>query len=124
MTCGRPCLLCPMRLRHLMIGMFLLPLLAFADQKGGSDAILPPQFAGWQQSGTPKLSTDPATADPTNAALLKEFGFTDFESATYTRDGGRKLSVKAARFADASGAYGAFTYYRSAEMLKEDVGAQ
>ena len=113
-----------MKLLLVIVGLFLLPLLAFADQKGGTSAILPQQFAGWQQSGAPKLSTDPAVADPTNAALLKEYGFTDFESATYTRDDGRKLTIKAARFGDASGAYGAFTYYRSPEMLKEEIGNQ
>ncbi len=109
----------------LIAGIFLLSLLAFADQKNTGPAvpaILPRQFAGWQQTGTPKLSTDPAAADSTNAALLKEYGFTDFESASYRRDDGRTLTIKAARFADASGAYGAFTYYRTPEMLKEDVG--
>jgi hypothetical protein len=61
-------------------------------------------------------------ADPTNAGVLKEYGFTGFESGSYTRDDGRKLTIKAARFEDASGAYGAFTFYRTPEMLKEDIG--
>ena len=56
-----------------------------------------------------------------NAALLKEYGLTDFESATYTRDDGHKLNLKAARFADASGAYGAFTYYKMPQMLTEKI---
>ena len=56
--------------------------------------------------------------------LLKEYGFSDFESGTYLRDDGRKLSVKAARFADASGAYGAFTYYKMPQMLKETIPDQ
>ena len=70
------------------------------------------------------MSNDPAVADPANAALLKEYGFTDFESATYTREDGRKLTLKAARFADASGAYGAFTYYKLPQMLKETIPDQ
>ena len=86
--------------------------------------LLPKQFGGWQISGTPQISTDPAVTDPTNPALLKEYGFTDFESATYARDDGRKLSIKAARFADATGAYGAFTFYRSEQMLAEKIGDQ
>jgi len=86
--------------------------------------LLPEQFAGWQVSGSPRLSTDPAVADPANAALIKEYGFTDFASATYARDDGRKLALKAARFADASGAYGAFTYYKAPEMLVEKIGDQ
>ena len=63
-------------------------------------------------------------ADPANAALLKEYGFTDFQSGTYIRDDGRKLTLKAARFADASGAYGAFTYYKLPQMLKETIPDQ
>jgi hypothetical protein len=74
-------------------------------------AILPTQFAGWEIPGAAKIKTsrDPAAADPVNAALLKEYGFTDFASATYIRKDGRKLVVRAARFGDASGADGAFT---------------
>lgn len=87
-------------------------------------AILPQQFAGWQISGSAQTSKDPAVADSVNAALLKEYGFTDFESGTYVRDDGRKLTIKAARFADASGAYGAFTYYKMPQMLKETIDTQ
>src|SRR5215475_1059564 len=74
--------------------------------------ILPANFAGWQLQGNLQTSTDPATADPTNTAILKEYGFTEFASGAFTRDDGRKLTIRAARFADASGAYGAFTYYK------------
>lgn len=86
--------------------------------------ILPQQFGGWELSGSPRTSTDSAVADQVNADVLKEYGFNDFESATYTRDDGRKLTVKAARFADASGAYGAFTFYKTPEMLIEKIGDQ
>jgi hypothetical protein len=86
--------------------------------------LLPLQFSGWQISGSPQTSKDPAVADPANATLLKEYGFTDFESGIYTRDDGRKLTVKGARFADASGAYGAFTYYKLPQMLKETIPDQ
>ena len=57
-----------------------------------TSAILPQQFAGWQISGSAQMSKDPAVADSVNAALLREYGFTDFESVTYTRDDGRKLT--------------------------------
>jgi hypothetical protein len=87
-------------------------------------ALLPQQFSGWRISGSPQTSQDPAVADPANAALLKEYGFSDLESATYTRDDGRKLSLKAARFADATGSYGAFTYYKLPQMLKETIPDQ
>src|ERR1039458_4719136 len=78
--------------------------------------ILPKQFAGWQMQGAAQASKDAAAADPTNAALLKEYGFKDFESATYQSDDGRTLKIRAARFADASGAFGAF---RSEEHTSE-----
>jgi hypothetical protein len=87
-------------------------------------SILPPQFAGWHISGAAKSSKDPAVADPVNAALLKEFGLTDFESGTYVRDDGRKVALKAIRFGDASGAYGAFAYYKMPQMLTESIPDQ
>ncbi|HET7209817.1 MAG TPA: DUF6599 family protein [Terriglobales bacterium] len=71
-----------------------------------------------------KSSTDPAFADPANAPILNEYGFTDFESATYTRDDGRKLKIKAARFQDASGAFGAYTFYYQPNMVREAIGDQ
>jgi hypothetical protein len=85
-------------------------------------AILPGAFAGWEKSES-KGSTDAAIADPANAAILKEYGFSDVESAQYTK-AGRKMEVKAARFTDASGAYGAFTFYKLPQMLTEQFGDQ
>jgi hypothetical protein len=87
-----------------------------------SASILPKQFGGWEISGSLRTSADPAVADPVNAAVLKEYGFTNFESASYTRDDGRKLTLRAARFGDASGAYGAYTYYKTPPMLIEKIG--
>ena len=86
--------------------------------------ILPEQFAGWQIQGVPQISTDPAIADPTNAPILKEYGFIDFASATYTRDDGRTLKLRAARFSDATGAFGAYTFYVQPEMVRESIGDQ
>jgi len=95
-----------------------------ASKPGARAAILPNGFGGWQLQGTVQTSTDPAVADAANPAVVKEYGFTDFSSGTYTRDDGRKLTVRAARFSDASGAYGAFTYYKQPEMLNEKIGDQ
>jgi hypothetical protein len=86
--------------------------------------ILPKQFAGWQMQGAAQASKDAGAADPTNAALLKEYGFTDFESATYKSDDGRTLKIRAARFADASGAFGAYSFYLQPEMAREEIGDQ
>lgn len=84
--------------------------------------LLPEVFAGWQR-GELRTSPDAAQADAANAALLKEYGFSDFASAIYAQSG-RKLTVKAARFADTSGAYGAFTYYKRGDMQTETIGDQ
>ena len=86
--------------------------------------ILPKQFAEWQIQGAAQASKDAAAADPTNAALLKEYGFTDFEAATYKSDDGRTLKIRAARFADASGAFGAYAFYLQPEMAREEIGDQ
>src|SRR5690242_17106454 len=86
--------------------------------------LLPKQFGGWEIAGPVQTSTDPTQADSVNSALLKEYGFTDFAAATYFRDDGRKVRVKAARFGDTSGAYGAFTFYKMPQMLTEKIGDQ
>src|SRR5437879_6320185 len=123
--CFVPCLPCPMKFPKLI---FVLTVLLTAAASAGeapraAPGILPNQFAGWEIAGSPHASKDPALADPVNATLLKEYGFTDFESAVYMHDN-RKLTVKAARFADTSGAYGAFTYYKMPQMLNEKIGDQ
>ena len=74
--------------------------------------------------GPAHTSDDPAVADSTNAPVLNEYRFSDGATATYTRDDGRTLKIRAARFADASGAFGAYTFYLQPEMRKEDVGDQ
>ncbi len=86
-------------------------------------SLLPKSFAGWTKMTPSQTSKDPAVADPTNAALLKEENFSDFEQADYTRPG-RKITVRAARFADASGAYSAFTIYKEPEMTTIDMGGK
>lgn len=104
----------------------LLSSLAFADAATNAAVppLLPKQFAGWQMQGAPQVSKDAAAADPTNAALLKEYGFSDMESATYQSDDGRSLKLRAARFADASGAFGAYSYYLQPGMAREEIGDQ
>ncbi len=74
--------------------------------------------------GSLKTGSDPAVADPANTAVLKEYRFTDLALATYIRDDGRTLKIRAARFADASGAFGAYTFYLQPEMAKEQIGDQ
>lgn len=99
--------------------------LAFVASSFAADQrpVLPNGFAGWQMENSAKTSPDPAVADPANAALLKEYGFTDFASANYVREG-RKLAIKAARFNDVSGAFGAYTFYYQPEMQREAITDQ
>jgi hypothetical protein len=111
-----------------VVSVFLASV-AFAANPNGSaqpprPPILPKQFAGWQVQGTPQSSKDASAADPTDAALLKEYGFTDVEAAIYKSDDGRTLKIRAARFADASGAFGAYSFYLQPEMAREEIGDQ
>jgi hypothetical protein len=93
--------------------------LAQQSQKPQAPPLLPKMFAGWELTSQ-QVGTDPAVVDQASSKILQEYGFTDFATATYTKDD-RKLTVKAARFADATGAYGAFTFYRTPNMKTESV---
>ncbi len=109
------------RILPILLLFAFLPALAAA--KPDQTRLLPEAFAGWQLAAPLHHSANPADADKVNPDLLKEFGFDDFRDATYHK-GDRKLEIKAIRFADASGAYGGFTFYRSPEMLSEKIGDQ
>ncbi len=84
-------------------------------------ALLPDDFDGWETTGPSKVVTDAAQLDPANAAALKEYGFDAAVLANYKREG-ETLSMRALRFDDASGAYGAYSYYRQNGWPKEDIG--
>jgi hypothetical protein len=116
-----------MKFPHILIAVITLAGLCSADAKAAktpNSSLLPKSFAGWRVSKPEQISKSAAVADPTNAEVLKEYGFTDFAGATYAREDGRKLTIKAARFQDTSGAYGAFTFFSSPEMLNEKIGDQ
>jgi len=83
--------------------------------------LLPDSFAGWEAKESPKGVTDPAQADKDNAAALKEYGFQSAMLATYKKDN-ETLTIRALRFDDLSGAYGAYSYYRGTGWPKEDIG--
>jgi hypothetical protein len=97
--------------------------LALGQAKAPS-GILPQSFSGWHvEQQSIKTSGDPAVADPTDSSVLKEYGFTGVETAAYTRNG-RTMQIRAARFNDATGAFGAFTYYVQPQMQLEKIGDQ
>jgi hypothetical protein len=81
---------------------------------------MPKVFAGWEFQKADTAS-DAAKADPVYGDLLKEFGFVDVAFAHYTKPG-RTMTIKIARFNDASGAYGAYLFYRTPEMAPEQIG--
>jgi hypothetical protein len=84
-------------------------------------ALLPDAFDGWLTTEPSKVVTDAAEVDAASAAALKEYGFNAAVLANYKR-GSDTLSMRALRFDDASGAYGAYTYYRQNGWPKEDIG--
>lgn len=83
--------------------------------------LLPDAFGGWEAKEPPRGVTDPAQADKDHAAALKEYGFRSAMLGTYNK-GGETLTLRAMRFEDLSGAYGAYSYYRGTGWPKEDIG--
>ena len=112
------------RLKRFLVAVVLSVVLGSVAFASGANDFLPQSFAGWTKSGPVQSTIDPANADAAYPAVLKEYGFADAETAIYIRADGRKLTVKAARFNDASGAYGAFTFYRQPSMGTERIGTK
>ncbi len=114
-------------LRVLPASLLLLPLLvspALAKPATAADTpppLLPTDFAGWSLSAPVENSAAPEVADAANAAVLKEYGFQQFATAHYA-NADNKLSIRAIRFQDASGAYGAFTFFRRPGSIAEQIG--
>lgn len=84
-------------------------------------ALLPDAFDGWVADGPAQPLADPAQADASNAAALKEYGFS-FGAETHYKREGDTLTVRALRFADATGAYGAYSFYRPNGWAREQIG--
>ncbi|HEX3470556.1 MAG TPA: DUF6599 family protein [Silvibacterium sp.] len=82
---------------------------------------MPASFAGWTATAPVRTGTALESADQANADVLKEYGLKDFAIGEYSR-GNDRMTVRARRFADATGAYGAFTYYRHPGMHAADIG--
>lgn len=87
----------------------------------GAQPLLPSSFAGWTATAPLTIGTAAEGADQANADVLKEYGLKDFTLGEYTR-GSNHVTLHARRFADATGAYGAFTFYRRPGMHAEDIG--
>jgi hypothetical protein len=85
-------------------------------------ALLPDALDGWIADAPPKTLADAAAADAANATALKEYSYTGGATSTYKRDG-ETLTLKALHFQDASGAYGAYSFYRQNGWPKADIGS-
>ncbi len=80
-----------------------------------------PSFAGWQKSRQ-AISTRSGWGLPApDASAMAEYGLQAVERDVFQR-GARSIQVQGLRFADAAGAYGAFTYYRPANFHPFDLG--
>lgn len=72
--------------------------------------LLPHKFAGWTET-----SSAPAAPAVAQAAAMKEYGLTQGITATYA-SGNNRLTVRAWKFQDATGSYGAFTFFLEPKM--------
>src|SRR5260370_40816132 len=104
----------------LWILLLVLPAVAWPAGTATTPALLPQSFSGWQKTEHHN-GTASTQVDVVNAALLNEFGFTDYELATYER-AGRKLHRKADRFSNATGSFGAVAPFTSPGMLPRETG--
>jgi hypothetical protein len=89
--------------------------------ESSTQPLLPTSFSGWVEAGAPKAGSAPAAFDADNAGVLYEYGLKEFTEATY-HHGSSEASLRAMRFVDATGAYGAYTFYRKPGMNLEAIG--
>jgi hypothetical protein len=92
-----------------------------AENAHSGQSLLPPSFSGWIAGAPATSGTSPAAVDATNADVLIEYGLKDFSEGTFRR-GTVAANVRAMQFADATGAYGAYTFYRKPGMKPEAIG--
>ncbi len=85
------------------------------------EALLPDDFDGWVAAEPPRTVNDATVLDAGNAVALKEYGFQFGVVANYKRDSDT-IAMRALRFEDASGAYGAYSYFRQNGWPKESIG--
>lgn len=85
-----------------------------AGAKNRETAVLPQSFKGWKRkASTANTDIETDLVEAGDLDIAREYGFTGLETATYSR-ADRTVQVRVFRFKDATGAYGAFTYYMQA----------
>ncbi|MGB9030316.1 MAG: DUF6599 family protein [Acidobacteriaceae bacterium] len=105
--------------RLLALTVFVASSLAFAAPTP-APPLLPQSFAGWTLV---PAKDAPAPPSPADAAVLEEYGLSDHESAIYG-NGNSTMIVRSWHFKDATGAYGAFTFFRQPGMRVENIGRE
>src|SRR5271156_7183509 len=111
-----------MQMRHYLYLCLVSVSFLFASTSTPAQGVLPDSFAGWSCNG--KTSFNPAqpsqiasqTASSAGNDVLAEYGFVAGEQCEYTR-ASEKLGVQVYRMKDPSGAYGLFSYMRTADLL-------
>lgn len=94
-----------------------------ASKKSDAQKVaLPASFSGWVEQGAPATGASPTAIDASSAQVLTEFGLKNFAETEY-RHGSGVAHLRVMRFADATGAYGAFTFYRKPDMKPESIGS-
>ncbi|HTV81833.1 MAG TPA: DUF6599 family protein [Acidobacteriaceae bacterium] len=94
--------------------VLLVSMLAYAAP---NPPILPHSFAEWKET-----SAAPAASTSASAAAMQEYGLAQVVTAEYA-SGGNRLTVRAWEFHDATGAYGAFTFFLQPQMHAEMIGS-
>lgn len=106
------------------VALYFISLAAFccfAQTSSPAQSLLPNSFARWTQQSAARTGTAPTDLDAANADVLNEYGLKEFAEGAYHRGGG-KMDIRAMRFVDATGAYGAFTFYRKPQMKPLAIG--
>jgi len=94
--------------------MVVAVLAAMTAAAAGS--ILPASFSGWAQA-----TATPFAPSGASMSAASEYGFASGEQAAYTH-GRDRLEVVLYRMNDASGAYGQYSYLRTPDMARADLG--
>jgi hypothetical protein len=102
------------------ISSFVFSMLAMGAVAQTPSSVLPQSFAGWNAV----LAKDaPASATPEEAAVLTEYGLAKRTVRQYAQGNGDVL-IRAWQFKDATGAFGAFTFYRQPAMKAVALGKE
>jgi hypothetical protein len=102
--------------KFLVVPMFFASALTVAALEPPLATVLAHSFSNWIQTAAP-----PTTPNAADSAVLQEYGLVQSATASYI-SGSQRLAVRAFRFADATGAYGAFTFFRQPGMHAEKIG--